>query len=88
MGVVYCALDLSTGLPYALKTLQQRFAGNSRALDLFAAEAAIWVSVEKHPFVARAYRVPSFDGFPHVVAEYVQGRPGKGSDLSGWDRHG
>jgi hypothetical protein len=45
MGVVYATFDHETGLPRALKTLQQRFAANRRMRDLFEAEAATWVRV-------------------------------------------
>jgi len=84
MGVVYGTLDHVTHMAFALKTLQARFAGDARMRQLFATEAAIWVQLEKHPYIARAFRVETFDDMPYVLTEYVRGRPGKGSDLRGW----
>ncbi len=61
MGVVYGTFDHTEKLPRALKTLQQRHAGDKRMRDLFAAEAMTWVKLEKHPFIVRAYLVKRFD---------------------------
>jgi serine/threonine-protein kinase len=87
MGVVYGTFDHQERLPRALKTLQQRFADNKNMRDLFAEEAAIWVRLEKHPFIVRAYLVEKFDGQPYVVTEYVRGQGGMGGDLRAWLGH-
>jgi hypothetical protein len=87
MGVVYGSFDHQEKLPRALKTLQQRFADNKNMRDLFAEEAAVWVRLEKHPFIVRASLVEKFDGQPYVVTEYVRGQEGMGGDLRAWLGH-
>jgi tetratricopeptide (TPR) repeat protein len=52
--------------------------------DAFAAEASVWVRLEKHPFIARAYEVEKFGGLPYVITEYVRGKEGRGPDLRSW----
>jgi serine/threonine protein kinase len=84
MGVVYGTFDHELQLPRALKGVQDRFARDSRLRRAFAAEAAVWVRLEKHPFIARAYEVATFEGLPYVVAEYIRGREGRGPDLRSW----
>ena len=87
MGVVYGTFDHKEKLPRALKTLQQRFAGDSKMRDLFAAEALTWVKLEKHPFIVRAYLVELFDNQPYVITEYIRGQEGMGGDLRAWLGH-
>ena len=84
MGVVYGTFDHVLHLPRALKTIQDRYASNPKMRDAFAAEASVWVRLEKHPFIARAYRVERFGGLPYVVTEYVRGKEGRGPDLRSW----
>ena len=87
MGVVYGTFDHTEKLPRALKTLQQRHAGDSKMRDLFAAEALTWVKLEKHPFIVRAYLVERFDAQPYVITEYIRGQENMGGDLRAWLGH-
>lgn len=87
MGVVYGTFDHTEKLPRALKTLQQRHAGDKRMRDLFAAEALTWVKLEKHPFIVRAYLVERFDAQPYVITEYIRGQENMGGDLRAWLGH-
>ncbi len=87
MGVVYGTFDQEEKLPRALKTLQQRYAGDSTMRDLFAAEALTWVKLEKHPFIVRAYLVDRFDAQTYVITEYIRGQKNMGGDLRGWLGH-
>ena len=75
-GVVYAAFDHQAAVPRALKTLRRRFEAEAAMRDLFVEEAALWVRLEKHPFIARAYGVEEIEHRPYVVIEYVQGREG------------
>ena len=54
MGVVYGTFDHELHLPRALKSVQDRFAANATLRKAFAAEAAVWIRLEKHPFIAPA----------------------------------
>ena len=87
MGVVYGTFDHRTRLPRALKGLQARLAHQTHIRNLFVEEAALWVRLEKHPFIVRAYLVEKFDGDPYVITEYIRGREGMGSDLRAWLGH-
>jgi tetratricopeptide (TPR) repeat protein len=87
MGVVYATFDHRGRLPRAIKTLQQQFASYKNMRDLFAEEAAVWVRLEKHPFIVRAYFVEKYDQQPYVITEYIRGSRGMGSDLRGWLGH-
>ena len=87
MGVVYGCFDHQTKLPRALKTVRTRHAHDKQMLSLFKSEATVWISLEKHPYIVRAYLVELFDNLPDVIAEYVSGPEGMGEDLRGWLGH-
>ena len=84
MGVIYATYDKVEKLPRALKTLQQRFAHIKEMQQMFIEEASVWVRIEKHPFIVRAYLVDIFDGQPFVITEYIRGQEGLGNDLRSW----
>lgn len=87
MGVVYGCFDHITKLPRALKTVRARYANDKQVLSMFEAEAAVWVSLEKHPYLVRAYVVERFANLPYVITEYVRGPEGMEGDLRGWLGH-
>lgn len=87
MGVVYGCIDHQTKLPRALKTVRNRYAHDKQMLSLFESEAAVWISLEKHPYIVRAYLVERFNNLPYVIAEYISGPEGMGGDLLGWLGH-
>lgn len=91
MGVVYGCFDHETNLPRALKTVRPEHAKNQQVISLFESEAAIWVSLEKHPNIVRAYLVEQFyngaNELPYVITEYILGQNGMGGDLRGWLGH-
>ncbi len=84
MGVIYATYDRVEKLPRALKTLQQRFAHIKEMQQMFIEEASVWVRIEKHPFIVRAYLVDIFEGQPFVITEYIRGKEGIGNDLRSW----
>lgn len=87
MGVVYGCFDHETKLPRALKTVRARYATDKQVLSMFESEAFVWVSLEKHPYIVRAYRVDRFNNAPFVITEYVCGPEGMEGDLRGWLGH-
>jgi eukaryotic-like serine/threonine-protein kinase len=87
MGVVYGCFDHVTKLPRALKTVQKRFLLELDVLSLFEAEAHVWITLEKHPYIVRAYLAERFNAAPYVIAEYVRGPEGIAGDLTGWLGH-
>jgi tetratricopeptide (TPR) repeat protein len=87
LGVVYGCFDHKTKLPRALKTVRARHASDKQVLSLFENEAAIWVSLGKHPYIVRAYLVERFKNLPYVITEYIRGPEGMEGDLRGWLGH-
>ena len=86
-GVVYGCFDHQTKLPRALKTVRARHAHDKQVLSLFESEATVWVSLEKHPYIVRAYLVERFKSLPYVITEYIRGPEGMEGDLLGWLGH-
>ncbi len=87
MGVVYGCFDHETKLPRALKTVRARYAHDKQVLSMFEGEATVWISLEKHPYIVRAYLVERFKNLPYVITEYVRGPEGMEGDLRGWLGH-
>ena len=93
MGVVYGCLDHETKQPRALKTVRASHVNNEQVFSLFESEAFVWVSLEEHPYIVRAYLVerfrapPLYHDIPYVITEYVRGPEGMGGDLRGWLGH-
>ena len=87
MGVVYGCFDHETKLPRALKTVRSHHLHDKQVLSLFEDEAAVWISLEKHPYIVRAYLVERFNKFPYVITEYIRGPEGMEGDLRGWLGH-
>lgn len=87
MGVVYGCFDHQTKLPRALKTVRARYAQDKKVLSMFESEATVWISLEKHPYIVRAYLVERFKNLPYVITEYVRGPEGMEGDLRGWLGH-
>ena len=87
LGVVYGCFDHQTKRPRALKTVRARHARDKQVLSLFESEATVWISLEKHPYIVRAYLVDRFKNLPYVITEYVRGPEGMEGDLRGWLGH-
>lgn len=87
MGVVYGCFDHQTKLPRALKTVRSCHLHDKQVLSLFENEAAVWISLEKHPYIVRAYLVKRFNDLPYVITEYVRGSESMEGDLRGWLGH-
>ena len=87
LGVVYGCFDHQTKLPRALKTVRARHARDMQVLSLFESEASIWISLEKHPYIVRAYLIERFNSLPYVITEYIRGPEGMEGYLRGWLGH-
>ena len=81
-GVIYVTYDHQTELPRALKTIQKRYRFDKQLLELFREEAALWVGLEKHPYIVRAYSVEEYEDQPFVITEYISNP--QGNDLRSW----
>jgi serine/threonine protein kinase len=87
MGVVYGCYDHHTNLARALKTVRSLHSQNKEVHLMFEEEAAVWISLEKHPYIVRAYLVERFNKLPYVITDYVRGPEGLEGDLRGWLGH-
>ena len=81
-GVVYGTYDHEEELPRALKTIQKKYQFDKKLLELFKDEATLWVQLEKHPYIVRAYEVENFNEQSFVITEYISNP--QGNDLRSW----
>ncbi|PIU83373.1 MAG: hypothetical protein COS68_04405, partial [Elusimicrobia bacterium CG06_land_8_20_14_3_00_38_11] len=83
MGIVYLCYDHETGDPVAIKTFQDKFFLDEKAREKFTQEALIWINLEKHQNIVRAYYVIQIEEQPYIFLEYITG-----GDLSNWIEEG
>ncbi|MFB7756932.1 protein kinase, partial [Streptomyces sp. NPDC056121] len=73
MGIVHRVRHLIWGIDMAVKSSRPDLFSSSDDQELFVREAEAWVSLGLHPNICACHYVRSFDGVPHVFAEYVDG---------------
>jgi tetratricopeptide (TPR) repeat protein len=73
IGIVYIVYDHEDGVPYAIKTLQDRYLGDPTAVERFILEAEVWVRLGQHQNIVRAFFVDRIDTQPHIFLECVVG---------------
>ena len=75
IGEVYFCFDEIANAAVALKTLQERFLQpserNSRLRERLEAEAAIWVSLDRHPNVVRCFYLTTIGNAPFLCMEWI-----------------
>jgi tetratricopeptide (TPR) repeat protein/tRNA A-37 threonylcarbamoyl transferase component Bud32 len=84
MGVVYLCYDRVEREPLALKSFQNRFLQNERAVARFEQEALTWIRLEKHRHIVHARLVQRIGTRPYILLEHVSGPEGLGADLRSW----
>jgi tetratricopeptide (TPR) repeat protein len=84
MGVVYLCYDHDDREPIALKSFQNRFLQNERAVARFEQEALTWIRLEKHRYIVQAQLVQRIGSRPYIMLEHVSGPEGLGADLRSW----
>ena len=87
MGIVYLCYDHQENAPVAVKSFQNRFLENERAVARFTQEALTWIRLERHNHIVQALLVQNLAGKPHIILEHVSGPEGLGSDLRSWIDH-
>ena len=70
-GVVYLVYDRQAGAVFALKTFLDKWLNEPQVRDLFRKEAGIWVELESHPYLVRAYGVIEISGRLFIAMEYI-----------------
>jgi eukaryotic-like serine/threonine-protein kinase len=70
-GKVYLAYSNEIKAFFALKTLRDEHLNNSDYRNLFKREANVWVDLEFHPHIVRAYIVEEIEKRLYVAMEYI-----------------
>jgi len=70
-GIVYLVYCHETKYVYALKTLRNEYLGDTQTRDRFRKEAQVWIDLERHPYLVRAYFVDEFSGRLYIAMEYI-----------------
>lgn len=70
-GVVYLVYSQPADSVYALKTFRDEYLNDSQSRNLFRKEAQIWIDMEWHPNLVRAYLVDEMAGRLFIALEYV-----------------
>jgi len=71
-SVVYLVFSRDTKSVYALKTLRDDFLEDRETREQFLKEAKVWVDLERHPYVVRAYFIEELAGRIYIGMEYVE----------------
>jgi len=70
-GIVYLVYSHETGDVYALKTFRDEYFQDGEIRELFRREANVWVHLERHPYIVRAYFVDEVEGRLYIAMEYI-----------------
>lgn len=74
IGHVYCCLDIETGQPYVLKTVQGQLLKLFRAMKpTFLRETDNWARLDKQPHIVRCFQTILVDDQPFTLLEWVAG---------------
>jgi tetratricopeptide (TPR) repeat protein len=71
MGIVYVCYDHEEKGVLALKTFQDEYLTSKKARDSFKKEALLWVMLDRHPYIVRAFWVQELDYRLFVACEFV-----------------
>ena len=71
MGIVYVCYDHEQKNVVALKTFQDEYLTSKKARNSFKKEALLWVMLDRHPYIVRAFLVQELDYRLFVVCEFV-----------------
>lgn len=71
-GVVYRVFSKEPRGVCALKTFLDKYMADTQTRERFRKEAAIWISLDKHPFIVNAYFVDEISGRLFIGMEYVE----------------
>ncbi len=70
-GVVYLVYSHQNKTVCALKTFRDEYLEDTETRELFREEAAIWVNLERHPFLVRAHFLDEVAGRLYIAMEYI-----------------
>jgi eukaryotic-like serine/threonine-protein kinase len=70
-GVVYLVYSYETGSVYALKTFRDEYLKDVATRERFRQESSVWVDMESHPYLVRAWFVDEISGRLYIAMEYI-----------------
>jgi serine/threonine protein kinase len=70
-GIVYLVYSHETKDVDALKTFRDEYLRDAETRKLFRREANIWIDLERHPYLVRAYFVDEVEGRLYIGMEYI-----------------
>jgi tetratricopeptide (TPR) repeat protein/tRNA A-37 threonylcarbamoyl transferase component Bud32 len=70
-GIVYLVNFHRTKMLFALKTFRDEYLADGCTRERFRKEANVWVELERHPYLVRAYYVSEVSGRLYILMEYI-----------------
>lgn len=70
-GIVYLVYSRDTKSVYALKTFRDECLADALTRERFRREASVWVDLERHPYLVRAYFVDEVAGRLFIGLEFI-----------------
>lgn len=70
-GIVYLVYSHETKSAYALKTFRDEYLEDVTTRERFKKEAQVWIDLERHPYLVRAYFVDEISGRLYIAMENI-----------------
>ena len=70
-GIVYLVLDKIDNNIYALKTFKDEYFKDIESRKRFIKEALLWINLDKHPNIVRAFYIDEIEGRQFIKLEYI-----------------
>lgn len=86
-GVVYLVNSRYTQDFFALKTFRDDLLANPTIRQRFRKEANVWVNLDRHPYIVRAYSVEEFGNQLYVALEFIPPNEQGLNSLQGYIDH-
>jgi len=84
---VYLIYHRDHGCAYALKTFRDEFIADDGIRERFRKEAEVWIELERHPYIVRAFYVTEVERRLFIGLEYVAPDEQGPNTLEGYLRH-
>lgn len=83
-GIVYLVYSHATKNPYALKTFRDEYLADINTRERFKKEAQVWIDLERHPYLVRAYFVEEISGRLFIAMKHIASEEPGMNTLSGY----
>src|SRR3972149_3541397 len=86
-GIVYLVYFREAESVFALKTFREEYLWDREAQERFKKEAKIWIDLERHPYLVRAYFVDEISGRLFIGLEHIAPGEDGFNSLEGYLRY-